>query len=561
MPIISGEQFFRGKPGTIVQSVPKSFPVEEKQPNYLQRVGTGLKETFTGLGKNIQTQQKAFAQPFAKGGAPVKQVEAVARGGLRTVGALAEAAFTPVLEAPGIKQATEFVGEKLAETPPMQKYAEWSQKYPDAAKDIENVLDISSVIPGAKVAQTGIKAGMEGAKTTIAGAKAGVQTGKQLVKGAGKAVEPIVQEAKRMPARFQTNIAQKGVIQESINKLPTQTARQAAQDGIDVVDIKTIYSIPKTQKASLRKLAIVVKKFASGETKTNPIEVVGKPIISRIKQLESQRGTIGQKLGKAAENLGEVNSQKLFVAVFNSLKKVPGLSGLKVDAKGILDFSDTTLASNLSRAEQIAIQKIYTPAIRAGTGKSKHLLRQELFEILGGKKKSLANLTDTQEKAFNAVRSGLSDVLESKNPVYKNLSNQYRKIAQPLQEIRSYMKKVAGADEDILDMSAGLLARRLTSAAKSNPEIRSVLNAMDKATAVAGKTRLSVETLQDFYNILEKYYDIPPKTGFQNQVRQGVEKAISGPAQFIGDQFKSYLGETPVVRQKALERILEEALK
>jgi hypothetical protein len=83
---------------------------------------------------------------------------------------------------------------------------------------------------------------------------------------------------------------------------------------------------------------------------------------------------------------------------------------------------------------------------------------------------------------------------------------------------------------------------------------------MDKATAVAGKTRLSVETLQDFYNILEKYYDIAPKTGFQAQVRQGVEKA-SGIGDLAFQTVKGFAGETPIVRQKALESILEEILK
>ena len=219
------------------------------------------------------------------------------------------------------------------------------------------------------------------------------------------------------------------------------------------------------------------------------------------------------------------------------------------------------MATELSKADRAAIEKIYQISIKSGTGKSKHLLRQELFEILGGKKRSLSNLTDTQEKAFQAVRKGLSDVLESKNASYKTLSNDYRKVMQPLQDIRGYMKKVVGAEEDIQNMSAGLLARRITSAAKSNPEIRAVLNKMDIATKIPGKTRVSIESLQDFYNILEKYYDIAPKTGFQAQVRQGVERAVGGPVKFLGEQAKSYLGETPAVRQKALEKILEEILK
>ena len=584
MRTISEEQF-KKQYGEETLNQFGSQPVQE--PGYLQRVGTGLKETFTGLKEDIGTQQEAFAQPLAEGGAPVKQVEALARGGLRTVGALAEAAFVPIMEAPGVKQATAFVGEKLAETTPMQKYAEWSQKHPEAAKDIENVLDIAGVFGVAKGVQTGVKVGVKGAEAGIAGAKAGLQGTAQRVSqatsGIKGAVAPLVQEAKRIPSRVQTNLATKQAVQEGINRLPSKVARQAAQDGIEVGDVKFIYNIPKTQKAPLKKLAKIVKDFSEGKTKTNPIEAVGKPIISRIEQLESAKVKIGKKLGEVSKNLGDVTTEELELSLFENLKKVPGLSGLKIhtpeslatsglsDAElalahitsrgKILDFSDTVLASPLSKSEQKAIQNIFSEAVKSGTGKSKHLLRQELFEILGGKKKALTNLTDTQERAFNAVRKSLSDVLESKNSQYKALSNQYRKIAQPLQDIRGYMKKVVGADEDILDMYDGLLARRLTSAAKSNPEIKAVLNAMDKATAVAGKTRLSVETLQDFYNILEKYYDIAPKTGFQSQVRQGVEKAIGGPVSFVGEQVKGFLGETSAVRQKALEKVLEEVFR
>jgi hypothetical protein len=245
--------------------------------------------------------------------------------------------------------------------------------------------------------------------------------------------------------------------------------------------------------------------------------------------------------------------------VFNNLKKVGGLDGLKINKKGVLDFTDTVLTTAETRADRNAIQSMFTNALKKGTGKQKHLLRQELFEVLGGKKKSLTNLTDTQEKAYEAIRKGLSDVLEGKNDQYKTLSNDYRKLIEPLKEMRKFMKNVAGADDDILDMSAGLLARRITSNAASNPQIRKILRAMDNATKEKGKVSLSVETLQDFYNVLDKYYDIAGKTSFQGQVKAGIESA-TGPIDYAMKQIGNITGETVAVRQKALERIIEEAL-
>jgi hypothetical protein len=368
----------------------------------------------------------------------------------------------------------------------------------------------------------------------------------------------LVDSASRIPSRIATNVVEKQATREAVQALPTKLAQNAANEGIDIADIQELSKIDKTFKEPAKKLLNIVQKFARGETKTNPIEVVGQPIVNRIKQLESARGKVGQKLGEVANKLGVVAQEELITPVFNKLKSVSGLNGLKLK-NNALDFSDTVLASDLSKADRSSIQKIFDEAVKWGNGKRKHLLRQELFEVLGGKKRSLSNITDTQEKAFEAIRSGLSDVLESKNGLYKSLSNDYRKIVQPLGDIRKFMKNTAGATEDILDMQAGLLARRLTSNAASNPQIRGLLKALDSATSVKGKAQLSVEKLQDFYNILDRYYDIAGKTGFQGQVKAGVEKA-GGIKDAVLGTIKEFAGSTQATRTKALEELLTDLL-
>lgn len=411
---------------------------------------------------------------------------------------------------------------------------------------------IKGVQKGAELTTKGVQKGIETATKVTKGAK-------DFAKGTRDVAQMVVEEGVRVPRRIATNVAEKQAIRQQVQSLPTRIAREAAQDGLEVRDVDFIYKIPKEQKTPLKKLAESVRRFAKGESRTDPIEVVGKPIVNRIKELESAKSSVGKKLGEVANSLGNVSAKEIFPAVLSRLQKVPGLSGLRVSKKGLLDFSDTVLASSETKADRMAIQRIFLEAVKGGTGKSKHLFRQELFEVLGGKKRAQLNLTDTQEKAYEAIRSGLSDVLESKNKSYKILSSEYRKIIKPVQEMRKLLK-AEKVDEDVLDMSAGLLARRITSLASTNPQIRSVLKSMDEATKKKGTTRLSVETLQDFYNILEKYYDIAPKTGFQSQIRRGVEKATS-----FGDlafkQVEGLTGETPAVRQEALERVFKEVFK
>lgn len=448
-------------------------------------------------------------------------------------------------------------------------YQDWKGKNPEAAANVESLTNIISVAP----VGVGAKAGVNTATDIATGAARTAGTAVDAVAGA---VKPVVttagniatgvkdigvlaaEGASRIPSRIATNVAEKAATREIINQLPTQIAKTAARDGIDVADVKSIYSIAPEQKPIARNLVKATQDFANGTSKTNPIEVVGKPIVDRIKLLNKERGRIGQKLGEVANSLPSVSSDELVTPVLQRLQSVPGLSGIKL-VDGKLDFTDTVLATSATKSDRAAIQQVFDDAIKAGTGKQKHLLRQELFEVIGGKKNAGKAITETQDKAFDAIRGGLSDVLETKNSTYKNLSSQYREVITPLNDIRKFMKSIGAADEDILNMQAGLLARRLTSNAASNPQIRNILRAMDNASSIKGQSSVSVEFLQDFYNILEKYYDIAGKTGFQGQVTSGVSK-VSGVKDFISQSVGDLAGKTPAVQRKALEDALAEAL-
>ena len=253
--------------------------VAQKKPGYFQRVGQGIKQAFTGLKTDLETQAQTIAEQEISEAPTLERVGktalALGRSAIRGPAAVAQAAFTPVLEAPGIKQVTEFAGEKLAKTAPVQKFNEWAQRHPEAAKDIMNTLDIGTLF-GGKVAIAPL------GKVTSTTAKAVTKTFEETAETISKKVAtpvtklksitaPIVEEAKRLPSRIQTNVAQKQAVQESISKLPTKVAQEAAQDGIEIADIKALYNISKVQKAPLKKLATVVKYFAEGKTKTKPI--------------------------------------------------------------------------------------------------------------------------------------------------------------------------------------------------------------------------------------------------------------------------------------------------
>lgn len=383
-----------------------------------------------------------------------------------------------------------------------------------------------------------------------------IEAGRRLTTWLKDTASVISEQVGRIPSNIKTNVATQKATQEAIAKLPSKVAQTAVRDGVDIADATQLPKVIKNIKPQAKQLLKAIKEFETNPRWTNPIEIVGKPITQKLKQLETARLKAGSKLGQVAETLPKVSSTEALNSVFNAIKKVPWLNGIKIKWDGVLDFGNTTLATSLTKWERTAIQKVFNDATKSGTGKAKHLLRQELFEVLWGKKKSLANMTDTQEKAFDAVRKWLSDLLESKSGQYKTLSNDYRKIVQPLAEMRKFMKTLPEATEDILDMKWGLLARRLTSNAVSNPQVRQLLRNLDKVAW--GKTSESVEAMQDLYNILDKYYDIAGKTGFKWQVQSGIESSIKWT---IAWAVKNFAGQSEAVVKKAIDDLMDDLLR
>lgn len=384
-----------------------------------------------------------------------------------------------------------------------------------------------------------------------------VNAGKNLLTWIKDTASTLSSTISRIPSNIKTNVATQKATQEIIKKLPNKLAQTAVKDGVEIADAQMLPKVVWKIKPQARELLKAAREFELNPRGTNPIEIVGRPITKKIQQLEKTRQVIGKKLWEIADkSLGNVSKQEAVPMVFRELKKVQWLNWLKLDKKMQLDFADTVLATKATASDRKAIQSIFNDAINTWSWKSKHLLRQEIFEILDGKKKSLQTLTGTQEKAYDAIRKGLSNILEGNNSQYKAVSNEYRKVIQPLAEIRKFMKSLPDATEDILDMKWGLLARRLTSNAASNPTIRQLLRNLDKA--IPGKTTESVEAMQDLYNILDKYYNIAGKTGFKWQVQAGIEWSIKGN---LANAVKNFAGQSEAVTKKAFDDLIDDLLR
>lgn len=126
-------------------------------PNYFQRVGMAYSNSAGDIAKSIEHGASTLDNHDTSLVGEVKVAGELLRSGLRTSGAVAGAAFSPITEAPVIKQGIEGIGGLIAKIPGVQHIIEnadaLAQRHPELAKDIQNIVDIAtlgSAAPGVK---------------------------------------------------------------------------------------------------------------------------------------------------------------------------------------------------------------------------------------------------------------------------------------------------------------------------------------------------------------------------------------------------------------------------
>jgi hypothetical protein len=369
----------------------------------------------------------------------------------------------------------------------------------------------------------------------------------------------------KYPARITTNLAEGAAQREKIAALATDTARRAAVNGVELNDINYIYKTAPKNKAAYTELLEKAKLFDdTRQAVDNPANVIGNQVRTRTTNLQGVVDDLGRQLGEVADGLGDVARVDAEAAVLARLRRVGGMDGLKVADDGTLNFEGTILGASINKSVAESVSKIFAEAVADGSGKSKHLLRQALFEDLGGKR-GVTALTSTEENAVEAIRKGLADVLDATSDEYKLLNFDYATARNPVDELKKLLKASATdvADEDLFDQAASILARRLTATNMSSSRVQKVFNNLDNQLAKHGQAPVgNLYEMQEFYNVLDIYYDIANRTGFRGLTGTSAKGALSkgGIADAAFNFLKQTSGVTPAVRKESLERVIREAL-
>lgn len=412
-------------------------------------------------------------------------------------------------------------------------------------------LDVAGALEGVGALKT--VAGAT-AKTVASEAKQTASTiaNSPIVSGTGEVIKAAGRTLKSIPENVAVNVGEMQAKEAAIKAIPSVTGQKAVRKGLDLADATTLQKAIQTPEA--KNLIQTIKNYAAGDKSVSPFEVVGKPIVNRLKTLDTQVKQYATQLDSVAQDLKGISLadvSKIDTAVMEGLNKLQ--IGVK---KGGLDFVGSSL-EGVGNSGTI-VSNVYKRLQTATDAFDLHNLKKYIdANVSYGKR--LEGLDAGAERLLKTWRKSIDDTLDNQFEVYNKVNTELAKRISPLEDLKGILKNADGLDTDLLREKAGIIARRITSAAASNPEIKQVLRNLDSFTSTGGKTLGKIENLQDLYNVLNKYYDIAPKTGFQNLVKEGVTSP-SGIVDQATEKIQGFVGSTNATRQKALEDYLSELL-
>lgn len=552
-----------------VKSQPQTAPTQTatataEKP---QGFGASVKEAFGQRKKQAEEAADLYGGKEQTLGESALQT---AGAGLGFIGDVAFQGLRAITPKP-VKEALSGATQAIAETPTAQRViqgaTQFAEAHPRATRNIKAGIDVLSALPPAKGASLGLQGVTKGVQTTVKGAEAvakGVQTGVRAVKGATETAGDVLgvlkstakkgaTAVKQAPMRLRT-AAEKGAEEAATLAKQTPSVRKAVVNGIELRDAKLIETATDAEKEVFKDMVNQAKTYEIDRSSLSSADVAGNQLQKRVGEAQDLLRKRGAELGESVKGLkGEVVAVRQ--KILQRIREIPGLEDVRINNKGQLDFSKSRISQSLPAQKEL---NRYWSALKGRDAYRMHQLRQELFEILGGKKAGGMVLTASEEKAVNAIRQGIADALEEVSPTYKALNKDYAMVADPMARLNKFYKGLEGASDDILNEASGNLMRRLTSNAPSGSQLKQALNDLDYVLSQAGlDSGVNLQKLQEFQNALDRYYDIAKDTGFAGQVSLGVKKSglmdlIDKGVAAVGDK----LGASPEVKRKMIEELL-----
>lgn len=544
--------------------------------------GQNLAETYTNAGDRIKGAVKQAQEEFQAGTSNTENGvitpegvlqagKAIVRGVGRTAGTVAGATFAPILDIPAVKNTIESGVESVMQNDTVAtvagKAAELAQKYPEAAKDLEDIVNIATVGIG-KVGEKPVqelvtKVGKK-ALAVPSGIAAGVKTVSNSVTNNG-----IIQGAKEIAERAPRAVKR---VTEAVDEAKTRATKiknatpevaDAMKSNLDERIINRVTETAGRGDDSIRSYDEVLK--IAEETpkdigmKRQPSIVSGDIAAKQYDLINKQKQAVGKEIGETAKKLSKTETLNMQDSLMQMDDTLSG-QGIKptYTKQGVkLDFSGT----KYTPAERTKIQELYNLATEGGDELSPVQIRQkdQLFSKLKreanfeGVGNIIIETADGNKSLFDVFRDIYSSKLDTISPEIKALNSKYRKLSLLTDDIEDSIFKtpnfnvVKNADPAEF---AKVNLRRIFGESQSSPVYEGVADAMDAAARGLGYKGASAKEVAEFAQELRKLFpDTIPKTGFTGGIKMGVGDILEGVSKIGAPNLKD--------QQQAIRKLLD----
>lgn len=390
----------------------KAIQESEPQQNTGNSYGQNLAETYTNAGERIRGAVTQAQQDFQAGqemtnngmitpAGVAKSAGAVVRGVGRTLGTVAGATFAPVLDIPAVKNTItsgiEGALENDAVAQVAGKAAELAQKYPDAAKDLEDIVNITTV----GIGKIGEKPVQE--LVTKAGQKA-VQIGKQAGANVGKAVTGVKKIA--------------GEVIPSTERIVNSQVSKALD--LTAGDVKNINLSTGNEVGQF-----LADKNLIRDNKDETIKALTDFYDESYKSVRSEIG----KVTKTYSPSSVPRYTEALKAIKKQVDGVPGLQKVSVEVENLLNKGKKSITLNDAQRvkelmdEHFNLYKV-TGDVKEGVAKEglanmrtdlKEFIEKEVKNSTGADIKTLNNEVSTSRSTLNAIEERSTRGLTSSN--------------------------------------------------------------------------------------------------------------------------------------------------
>lgn len=377
---------------------------------------------------------------------------------LRTVGGIAQASIAPITEAPGIKQGIEEIGTGITKIPgatsTITKISDWASRNPEAAKDLQNIVDITTLGLG-KTVEKPLQL-------------AAIDVGEKTLSGAGSATSKIT---KVLATPKPTPLKAAGQILQGATKDIKSGVKGLAQ--IDTTGIKTFQELGGKIKTKISELVDVVDKDLA---------------------LDNTKKVLDDLVVKAKTTSGKVVKYNPVKTALNQLDELYTKIGDVVKSADIKELIQTAKNVGLTNLDVNNIARVYGQEFSEKAfnkvGDALTSVNAQMYENTRKALKSVAR-SGIKGDAAKIADEAMSNLYRTQTLIKKNIEA-VNKIQQKIAE-RGLLEKVGNAVSKYSDILTGGSLRGIIGGLLPRGAGYKVMNALD----IEGALSQNLKILQD----------------------------------------------------------------